>query len=104
MPGPGIRCRSGRTWSRRVSGSPGVVLGGRLVSGEYLIQPSQRFLVELDVQRPQCPLELLLGARADDRRGDRGLRQQPGEGNVTRLVSQLVHQVLILLDLVPVRL
>ena len=49
-------------------GSPGVVLRRGLVAREDLVEPGQRLVVERDVERAHGRVELLLGARADDRR------------------------------------
>src|SRR5689334_19664272 len=48
-------------------GSPGVVLGRRAVAREDLVEARERCVVEVDVECTQSAVELLLGARADDR-------------------------------------
>ena len=70
--------------------------------GEDLVQPGQGLRVEGDVHGAQCGVELVLGPRADDRGGHGGLGQQPGEADVSGFMTQLVGQILVLLDLSPV--
>src|SRR5690606_38670002 len=101
---PSRRRGSGSTATARPGRdrSPGVVLRGRPVAREDLVQPVQGGLVQGDVDRAQGAVELLLHPRADDRRGYRGLVQQPGQGELARLVAQLGRQVLVGGELVPV--
>jgi MFS family permease len=54
---------------------PGVVLRGRAMAREDLVEPGERLLVQRDVQRPNGRVELLAGAGADDRGRDCGLVQ-----------------------------
>jgi len=75
------------------------VLRCGLVAGEDLVEPGQRLVVEGDVQGPRRGVEVCLGARIDDRRGDRRLVQQPGQRDVARLGVELVGEVLVGLDL-----
>ena len=56
--------------------------GRRRRAGQDLVEPVQRLVVEVDLERAQRLLELLDGARADDRRGHARLVQQPGQGDV----------------------
>src|ERR1700742_3081007 len=80
---------------------PGVVLWCRAVAGEDLVQPGQRLLVQPHVQGPDGVVEVLLDTRADDRGRDGGLVQQPRQCDVTGLVTELVGEVLVGLDLRP---
>ena len=70
--------------------------------GEDVIEPLEGIGVERDVKGPDCGVELFLGPRSHDRRRDGGLVQQPGEGDVTGFLAQLIGKVLVLLDLVLV--
>ena len=110
VPEPAVRDRRGlaaqgrprRRARRRPSArprSPGVVLGCRLVAGEDLVELGEGLVVELDLERAQRPVELLDRARADDRGGDGGPGQQPGQADVGGLLAELVAQVLVGLDL-----
>src|SRR3954454_21248533 len=73
-------------------GSPGVVLGGGPVPGEDLVEARQGGFVEVDVERAQAAVELLLGARADDRAGHARAGEQPGERQVAGLVAELLGE------------
>src|SRR5437773_769838 len=79
---------SGFTWRRSLSkaprpgeaGSPGVRFGGVAAGArEDAVELLQGVRRELDRKRPQRLVQLVRGARADDRRGDRLLVQQPGQ-------------------------
>ena len=85
--------------SAALSPLPGVVLGSRTVAGEDLVESGEGLLVQGDLQRPQRPGQLLQRPRPDDRGGDRGLVQQPGQRDVRGRLAQPVAQVLIRADL-----
>ncbi|MNW66759.1 hypothetical protein D3C74_452610 [compost metagenome] len=59
---------------------------------EDLIQTLQYRLIQKDLQAAQGAFELLQRARADDRRGDCGIRQQPGEGDIILRFAKLKAQ------------
>src|SRR4051794_15455319 len=86
----------------RRSPSPGVVLRCRLVARPDLVEPREGLVVELDLERPQGIVELFDCPRTDDRSGDTWSRQQPGECDVRRLVSEVVAEVLVRLHLLAV--
>ena len=54
---------------------------------------------EGDLQRAQAAGELLHCARADDRRGDGGLVQQPGQGDIGGMVAAPGTELLVALQL-----
>src|SRR5690606_11452740 len=81
---------------------PGVVLRRGAAAREDLVQLGQRLVVQLDLQGAHGAVELLQRARADDRRGDRRLLEQPGQPDVRGVLAQLVAELLVPLDLVAV--
>src|SRR3954470_6413458 len=85
-----------------LASSPGVGLRGRPRAREDLVQAGERCLVQADLERAQRRLQLLHGPRADDRRGDGRLMEEPRESDVAGRVTQLVAEVLPLLDRRPV--
>src|SRR3954447_1162935 len=109
-PGPTLRRRPSRpilveTLDRQAAADlPGVVLRRGLVRRPDLVESRERLVVEVDVERGDRVVELLERAGADDRPGDPGTGQQPGESNAGRLVADLVAQVLVGLHLLAVRL
>src|SRR4051794_20945781 len=110
-PGPTLRRRPSRailvqTLGRRsfVAELPGVVLRRGLVRRPDLIQPGERLVVEIHVERRDGVIELLERAGPDDRPGDAGTRQQPGEPDAGRLLADLVAEVLVSLHLIAVAL
>src|SRR6266404_1335689 len=76
-------------------GLPGVMLRGGLVPGEDVVEPLEHVLAEVDGDRVLCVVQLVLGARPDDRPGDAVLVQQPGQRHVGRLLAELVAQDLV---------
>ena len=83
-------------------GSPGVVFRGGPGAGEDGVQALKGRGVEVNLQRPEGGVQLLPGARAGHRRRHGGLVQQPGQRQFSGLVAELVREVLIAADLVPV--
>ena len=59
---------------------------------------------EGDLQRAQAAGELVHGARADDRRGDRRLVEQPGQSHVGGRLADVLAEALVLLQFGAVRL
>jgi hypothetical protein len=64
-------------------------------AGEDGLQPLQRLVRQLDLQRAQAPNQTLERARADDRHRDDWVVQQLGQGHVRRLLAQLTAQPLV---------
>src|SRR5215469_5631269 len=81
---------------------PGVMLRRGLVPGEDVIEPLEHVLAEVDGDRVLRVVQLVLGARPDDRPGDALLVQQPGQRHVGRLLAELIAQVLVGHDLLTV--
>src|SRR5215470_13313318 len=81
---------------------PGVMLRRGLVPGEQAVEPLEHVVVEPDGDRVLRVVELVLGARPDDRTGDALLVQQPGQRHVSRLLAELVAQGLVGRDLLAV--
>src|SRR3954447_9148076 len=99
-PAPAARARPGSATRTR---SPGVRLGRRATrSREDLVEPGQRLLVEVDLQRTQRPVELLDGPRTDDRGGHRWLVEQPCQADVRGMFPEVLAERLIRLDGLPV--
>src|SRR4051794_8424132 len=107
-PGPTLRRRPSRsilveTLDGGVAADlPGVVLRRGLVRRPDLIESRERLVVEVDVEGGDGIVELLKRAGADDRPGDPGTGQQPGESDASRLLADLVAQVLVGLHLFAV--
>src|SRR5207302_8037089 len=78
---------------------PGPRVGRRTRAREDPVQLFQRRVVEVQVERTQAAVQLVEGARADDRGGNPGARQQPGERNLRRRVTEVGAQGLVFLDL-----
>src|SRR6202035_2036259 len=85
-------------------GLPGVVLWRGLVPGEDLVETGEDVGVEVDLQGALRGVQLPEGARPDDGRGHAVLVQQPGEGHVRWLLTELAAQFLPRLNALPVRL
>ena len=85
LPGVGLRCLA--AWA-----------------GQDLVEPGERLVVELDLDRPHRAVELSRRARADDRRRHRGLVQQPRERDVRRVLAEFVAERLVGFDGRTVRL
>jgi hypothetical protein len=79
----------------------GVILGCGLAAGENLIKAAQMLRRQAQLHGRQSTVQLVTGSRTDDRCGDRGPGEQPGEAQRARLHSDLLCQVLVRLDLVP---
>src|SRR5881398_1178138 len=90
--------------SSPASESPGVVLRRRLVARPYLVQSRECLLVERHLERAEGRVELLQGARPDDRPGHSVLREQPCQRHVRRVLADVVTEILVALDLVSLRL
>src|SRR5690349_22595492 len=82
--------------------SPGVMLRRGLVAGEDVVEPLEHVLAEVDGDRVLRVVQLVLGARPDDRPGDALLVQQPGQRHMGRLLAELVAQRLVGRDLLVV--
>src|SRR5258706_3895157 len=81
-------------------GSPGVGLRRRAArAGPDLVEARRDLLAHRDLERAQGAIELLLGARADDRRGHGLVRKQPGERDVGRILAQFAAEALVGLEL-----
>src|SRR5690242_20842961 len=78
------------------------MLRGRLVPGEDVVEPLEHVLAEVDGDRVLRVVQLVLGARPDDRPGDAFLVQQPGQRHVGRLLAEFVAQRLVGRDLLVV--
>src|SRR5262245_42922158 len=85
LPGPGFGSRSARPDRR-----------------EEAVQRGQRLLAQRQFQRAERAIELVERARTDDPRGDPGPRQQPGQGDVGRVLAQIGAELLVRLDGRPV--
>jgi|SRR5215211_1944925 len=81
---------------------PGVILGCGPATGEDLIEAVQMLRRQRDLYGSQSALELVTGSRPDDWCGDRGPGEQPGKAQDTGLRADLIGQVLVRLDLVPI--
>jgi ribosome biogenesis GTPase len=93
---------AGRATTPERSRSPGVRLGRRPArAGEDLVQPLQHAAVQRDLEGVQGPVELAQRTGPHDRRGDRGLMQQPGQAHLGRILADLGAQRLVRLDLRP---
>src|ERR1017187_9730048 len=97
-PGRPAPAGSAATTSLKLVPLPGVVLRGRLISGEQGIEPLEDVVVEPQRHRALGVIELSYSARPDDRPGDTLLVQQPGQRHVGRLLAEFVAQVLVGLD------
>src|SRR5947208_1257739 len=82
------------------AGSPGVGLR-RLTPGTGPDAVEARELLggERDLERPEAPGQLLHRARPDDRRGDGGVGEQPGERDVGGRLAELAAEGLVRLEL-----
>src|SRR5262245_38169649 len=61
------------------------------------VQRGERLLGEGELQGTQGAVELIHGARPDDRGGDPRPAQQPGERHVGRILAEIRAQLLVLL-------
>src|ERR1700745_2506297 len=78
------------------------MLRGRPVPGENAVEPLEHVLAEVDGDRVLRVVQLILGARPDDRPGNALLVQQPGQRHVGRLLAEFVAQRLVGRDLLVV--
>src|SRR5215212_564089 len=79
---------------------PGVVLGRGLAAGEDFVETAQLFRRQAELECGQGAVQLITGSWTDDRCGDSGPGQQPGEGQRAGLRADLLCQILVGLDLV----
>src|SRR5437764_2474111 len=79
---------------------PGVVLRRGLVPRPDLVEPGERLVVQRHLERANGGVELLDRAWTDDRPGDAVLGEEPGKRDVRGLVTDLIAEVFVRLDLV----
>src|SRR5690348_10192288 len=93
---------AGETVSLILTFLPGVMLRRSPVPGEQVVEPLEHVIVELEGHRAPRVVELLPGARPDDRPGDALLVHEPGQRDVGRVLAELVAEVLVRRDLLAV--
>src|SRR3954447_4783135 len=79
---------------------PGVVLRRGLVPRPDLVESRERLVVQRHLERADGGVELLDRAWTDDRPGDAVLGEEPGKRDVRGLVTDLIAEVFVRLDLV----
>jgi hypothetical protein len=78
---------------------PGEGLRRRARTREDLVQRRQDLLAQFQFYGPQRAVELFGRARADDRAGDAGAGEEPGQGCLAGFDAVFVEEVLVGLDL-----
>src|SRR5437763_654600 len=69
--------------------------------GADVVEALQCTLIQLDLKRPQRADELIHGARADDRRGDRGIMKHPRQRDISRFFAHFPAEAFPFLKLWP---
>src|SRR3954466_4747988 len=88
-PGGGLQRRADPAVLRRVDRDAG---------RDYLVDAVEHVVAEHDVGGGQLRLEMVHGARADDRRGDRGVAQHEGDRQLDQRETGVVGELGELLD------
>src|SRR5262249_30191373 len=84
---------------RRVNRSPRVRLGrGAARAREDIVELLHRRVVQLDLEGAQRAIEVLARSRADDRRRDHRVREDPRERDVRGLFAELLAELLVALE------